>query len=343
MEHKDLSTVPNLSFHVLIHDLSRALADTDNLAGQYNRNFVTTEEFSKILDQLYKNNYVLVDMDSFVGSNTGVDGTPTFFPQTVYLPEGKKPVMITETMVNYFGYMIDGDSNGVADAGGDGFASRLVIDNSGDIKAEYVDANGQTQVGDYDLVPILESFIEAHPDFCYQGARATLAVCGYEGVFGYRVNNTYVPTMGQTYVDEQIALAKDLVASLRAKGYTIACYTYENLAYGEKNVNQIQADMQQWTAQITPILGEVDTLVFARTSDIGDYSGPKFEMLTSCGIRYFIKHGEDPYAEVNNTYVRQTRLMVTGNSLAWKASMFTDDGLFDPITVLDPARGNVPN
>ncbi len=342
VEWKDLSTVPNLSFHVLIHDLTRALADEDN-GGMFNRNFVTTEEFSKILDQLYKNGYVLVDMDCFVKSNTGSDGTTSYFVDSVLLPQGKKPVMITETMVNYFAYMIDGDNNGTPDAGGSGFASKLVVDSQGNIKAEYVDTNGQTQQGSYDLVPILEDFIKAHPDFCYQDSRATLAVCGYEGVFGYRINNTYVSTMGQSYVDDQIAQAKNLVSALRAKGYTIACYTYGNKNYADLSAQNIQADMASWTSQIVPVLGQVDTLVFARESDIGDYSGPKFTTLYQSGIRYFIKSGTDPYAEVNPTFVRQTRLMVTGNTMAWKGSMFTDDGLFDPVTVLSPARGNVPN
>ncbi|MBQ8834382.1 MAG: hypothetical protein IJ001_05605 [Oscillospiraceae bacterium] len=342
VEWKDLSTVPNLSFHVLIHDLTRALADTEN-GGLYNRNFVTTSEFSKILEQLYKNGYVLVDMDCFVSSNTGLDGTESYYVNSVFLPEGKKPFMLTETLVNYYSYMIDGDNNGVADANGDGFASKLVLDASGSIKAEYVDANGQTQVGNYDLVPILEDFIKAHPDFCYRDSRATLAVSGEQGVFGYRINNTYVSTMGQTYVDEQIAQAKELVAALREKGYTIACYTFGNKNYANINANNIQADMASWASQITPVLGEVNTIVFARESDIGDYSGPKFTTLYQSGMRFFIKNGTEPYAEIAGTYVRQTRLMVTGNTMAWKASMFTDDGLFDPVTVLDPARGNVPN
>ena len=342
VEWKDLSTVPNLSFHVLIHDLTRALADTEN-GGMYNRNFVTTEEFSKILSQLYKNGYVLVDMDCFVASNTGVDGSTSYFANSVLLPEGKKPFMLTETLVNYYSYMIDGDKNGIADANGDGFASKLVVDAKGDIKAEYVDANGQTQIGNYDLVPILEDFIKSHPDFCYQDSRATLAVSGEEGVFGYRINNTYVPTMGQTFVDEQIAQAKELVSALRAKGYTIASYTFGNKNYSSLNANNIQADMASWASQITPVLGEVDTIVFARESDIGDYNGPKFTTLYQSGMRFFIKSAAEPYAEIAGSYVRQSRMMVTGNTLAWKASMFTDDGLFDPITVLDPARGNVPN
>lgn len=343
IEFNSPSTIPNLSFHVLIADPARAYADKD-LGGLYNRNFVTTDEFQRILEQLYKNNYVLVDFDSFVSGNTDLEGNASFFSVPIKLPDGKKPVMITETMVNYFAYMIDGNKDGVADAGGDGFASKLVVTASGDIKAEYVDINSQTQVGNYDLVPILEDFIKQHPDFSYRGARATLAVTGDEGIFGWRCNTTYIASVGQAYYDEQVAGAKEVVAALRNKGYRIASYSYKNEDYSQLNANQIQADLTLWNDQITPILGQVDTIVFAKESDIGDYSGPKFNVLYTSGFRYLVTDSDQPYAEVNNTYVRQSRLMVTGNTMAWKSAQFTNLSLFDPNIVLDMTnRKQVPN
>jgi len=343
VEFNSPSTIPNLSFHVLVADPARAYADKD-YGGLYNRNFVTTDEFQRILEQLYLNNYVLVDFDSFVSGNSDLEGNDSYFSVPIKLPEGKKPVMITETMVNYFAYMIDGNSDGVADAGGDGFASRLVVDANGDVKAEYVDINSQTQVGNYDLVPILEDFIKRHPDFSYRGARATLAVTGHEGVFGWRCNTTYIATVGQAYYDEQVAGAKEVVAALRNKGYRIACYSYKNEDYSQLNANQIQADLTSWNDQITPILGQVDTIVFAKESDIGDYTGPKFNVLYTSGFRYMVTDAEQPYAEVNNTYVRQSRLMVTGNAMAWKSAQFTNLSLFDPNIVLDMiSRKQVPN
>ena len=69
----------------------------------------TTDEFQRILEQLYLNNYVLVDFDSFVSGNSDLEGNTSFFSVPIKLPEGKKPVMITETMVNYYAYMIDGN------------------------------------------------------------------------------------------------------------------------------------------------------------------------------------------------------------------------------------------
>ena len=341
VEWKDVNAIPNLSFHVLINDPQRAYADKE-FGGLYNKNFVTAGEFSKILEQLYNNGYVLVDMKSFVASNQDLTGTMNFSYNSIYLPEGKKPVMISETMVNYFNYMIDGNDDGEPDAGGDGFATRLVVDGNGDIKAEYVDSSNQTLTGDYDLVPILETFIKAHPDFVYKGSRATLAVSGSEGVFGYRTDSSYVATKGQEYRDQQVAQAKVVVDALREKGYTIACYTYANKNYRTMSVNEIRTDIQNFTNQAIPVLGEVDTIIFAQGVDMDDYSGNKFDVLYGQGYRYFIGAAQEIKTEINITYVHQNRLMVTGNAMAWHNNLFTN--YFDCNVVLDVAsRGNVPN
>lgn len=344
VELKDVTTIPNLSFHVLMADASRACnknVSGADMAGLYNKNFVSVEEFSRILNQLYSSNYVLVDFDSFVYKATGVDGNDEFGAKSIYLPQGKKPVMITETMVNYFEYMVDPDKDGTLDGTGHGFANKLVLDENGDIKAAYVDANGQSLVGNYDLVPVLESFIQEHPDFVYQGARAILAVSGTEGVFGYRTNTSYVSRFGQAFYDNEVIEAKKVVAALREKGYTIASYTYSNQAYRSMTTLQIQTEVTNWTNQITPVLGEVDTMVFARASDIESYSGTTFDVLYKSGIRYFLNSGSSPRVDINKTFVRQTRLMVTGETLAWYSSQFTS--YFDSNVVLDVAtRGGMP-
>ncbi len=336
VEFSDPSSIPNLSFHPLIVDYTRAFAD-EELGGSYNRNFVLLEEFTKILNALYDNGYVLVDFDSFTENVNG-----TIYTESIYLPDGKKPVMLTETLMGYYNYMVDGDGDGEPDAGGDGFANKLVLDSNGDIKAAYVDADGNSLVGDYDLVPILESFIAEHPDFSYRGARAILATTGDEGIFGYRTNTSYIATKGQTYYDEQVAGAKVIVEALQEKGYTLACFTYANADYGDYNANQITSDLQSWASEITPIIGSVDVLVYARAADISDYSGSSFNVMYASGFRYFVTNSTTASTEVYSTYVRQKRLMVTGNALAWSQSQFTD--LFEPNAVINlTARGNVPN
>lgn len=342
VEHKEPSLIPNLSFHVLVVDMAKALQNKD-LGGSYNKNFVTIDEFSKILNELYNNGYVLVDFDSFVGSSTTLEGTEKFEVVPIKLPDGKKPVMITETMVNYFEYMVDGNDDHVADAQGDGFANKLVLDSSGNIKAEYIDSQGQTNVGNYDLIPILEDFIAQHPDFCYQGARATIAFTGSEGVFGYRCNTSYIGTMGQDFYDTQVAGAQQIANALREKGYTLACYTYSNDTYAKYSVAQISANLTSWTTEVTNVIGAVDTFVFARLSNITDFNSQAFNVMYQSGFRYFIGHGSTPSAQVNTTYVRQNRLMVTGENMAHYPSQFTDLNLFNPNSVLDlTVRGNIP-
>lgn len=340
VEWKDISQIPNLSFHVLIADPARAFADKE-LGGLYNRNFVTVEEFERVLKELYANDYILVDFDTIVQSNVGPDGKKSFFTGGLYLPQGKSPVMITETMVNYFEYMIDSNKDGTPDANGSGFASKLVVDN-GEIKAQMVDASGNTVVGNYDLVPVLESFIAEHPDFSFKGSRATLAVSGSEGIFGYRTNTSYITSRGQAYYEQEVAEARVLVDALKAKGYNIACYTYGNVNYKTMTVAQIQADQQNWSSQIVPVMGETEILVYAREGDIDDYTGNKFTQLFNTGYHYFVTNGENPSTDVKENFIRQSRLMVTGNAMGWYSSRFAK--YFDANKVLDmTSRKSIPN
>lgn len=341
VEHNDPGAIANLSFHVLVADPARSFT-SQPYGGKFNQNFVTTDEFEKILQQLYENNYVLVDMSSFI-AETETGGTISYSAKPLRLPDGKKPIMLTETLANYLYYMVDSDDDLEPDKGGAGFASRLVLDAAGNIKAEMVDSNGNTVVGNYDLVPILEDFIAAHPDFSYQGSRAIVAVCGYNGVFGYRTQSSVIQSKGQDYYNEQVQGAKIIAEALKNKGYTIACYTYENKDYAKMTAQEIQSEMDLWRREVTPIVGELDTFVFAQSSDIsttGAYSGSRFNVLQSEGFRYFIGNANRPSADVTNAYVRQLRVMVTGSNMANASTMYND--YFDAKAVLNSQRGNVP-
>ena len=328
VEITNYSQLPNLSFNVLIADPARAFKD-EKYGSAYNQNFVTVDEFAKILDQLYSNGYVLVNFDSFVEKTTDDAGNVSYTTKPIYLPADKKPFMLTETLVNYFGYQIDGDGDGKADAKGGGFASKLIV-KDGEITCEMVDADGNTVYGAYDLVPILNEFIAEHPDFAYRGARATLAVTGKEGIFGHRINKKD---------SAEVAAATELVQELREQGYLIACNTYENLNYDKNKATDIQADLKSWTDEITPVLGDVDILVFARGSDISDYTGPKFNVLYSSGFRFFVSSASNgiPATEVNRTYIRQYRIMVTGSLMV--NSPNTLSSYFKVADVISSERG----
>lgn len=316
--------VVNLSIPLLIADADRAFADK-NYGGGYKKNFITTEEFYNLLVELYNNGYVLVSMDDLV-AETGSAGAITYSTKTVALPEGKKPLMLTETQVNYYTYMVDPDNDGVPDKNGAGFASKLILQGDTFLN-EMVTADGETVTGNFDIVPILEDFLQMHPDFSYQGARAILAVTGYNGIFGYR---------GDTLED-----VVPLLEELRSRGYTIAFHSFANTDYKASNLVEITTDLERWEKRIIPTLGETNMLVYARATDIaapGTYSGDKFNLLQSHGFRYYVGYCTDnqPWFVCEKNYVRQGRIPVSAINMKDNPSLY--EGIFDPTNVLVETR-----
>ena len=51
--------------------------------------------------------------------------------------------------------------------------------------------DGSISVGDYDMVPWIDTFVKEHPDFSYHGHKGIIALTGYEGVLGYRTDEVY--------------------------------------------------------------------------------------------------------------------------------------------------------
>jgi len=333
--------VLTLSFQQLIADPDRAFND-DVYANSYKNNFVTVDEFSAILQQLYSNGYILVGLDDVFSTTVNENGEAVFTANELYLPQGKKPLLLVQTNVNYCNYMVDSDGDLQPDKDGDGFASKLIIGSDGRITNEMVDSQGNTITGAYDLVPILDSFIDAHPDFSYLGAKALLAVTGYNGLFGYRTYPAVDDQYGTEFFNAQVAGANQIVQALRTSGYDFACYTYENSPYGDDGTAQIQSELQKWAAEVEPILGKTNIFVFAQNSDIMEkdvaYYGDKYELLKNAGFQYFLGFNTDgiSWSTISTDHVRMGRILVGGNNLQNNAAWFA--GILDPTAVLDPNR-----
>ena len=170
-----LEQITHVFFHTLIEDTSRAF-DGDSKSGNYNQVMTTVSEFNKIIQIMYDKGYVLESPHDMATVNK--DGTMS--RGKIMVPEGKIPFVLSQDDVSYYHYMDD-----------DGCASKLVLDENGDVKTEIIDADGIVLVGDYDLVPIIDSFVKEHPDFSYHGRKGILAMTGYNGVLGYRTDIAY--------------------------------------------------------------------------------------------------------------------------------------------------------
>lgn len=341
--YTDMENIPHLSVSMLIADLDRAL-DNQDYGSKFNRNYLTTGEFKAILQELYDGGYMLVSLYDVAEKTVNADGTVTLTPGTLYLPEGKQPLLLTQVAVNYFSFMVDSNKDGVINEVNSGFASRLVLDENGKLTNEMVDPDGNTVYGDFDLIPILESFIEEHPDFSYQGARATIAVTGYDGIFGYRTDPETADKIGQEFYEQQLTEVKPVIEAIRAAGYDIACNSYDNEDYGDMTAEEISADLALWEAEVTPLLGDVDIMIY-KTSDItsGDeYSGEKYDILKDHGFTYFIKPNsvKRAWGQLTDTYFRQTRRHLTPTLMEYSYSYFDD--LFYGPDLLDSNRGDIP-
>ena len=151
--------VEHLFFHPVIAYPELAF-DGDAQANGLDDFMVTVDEYNKILQSCYDKGYVLVDIADVWSETAGEDGQPQMVRNTLYLPEGKKPLILSYDDTNYYPYMLE-----------NGLAYKLIIGEDGKIASWGLDPKGEEVVSrDLDAIPILDKFVEEHPDFSPFGA-----------------------------------------------------------------------------------------------------------------------------------------------------------------------------
>ncbi len=340
-----MDQITHIFFHSLIVDTSRAF-DGEYTQKGYNQFMTTAKEFKAMLEEMYAKGYVLVSPYDVAYEITDESGT-YFTYGDIRLPDGKIPFLMSQDDLNYYGYMIGGESGMnetpiFANEKGDGFASRIVIGEDGYPTCEYMDKDGNVTTGDYDLVPILESFIQEHPDFSYHGARAILGMTGYEGVFGYRTKPSYEAALGTEAYQAEVAAAKEVAQCLRDHGWILASHSYGHPAYGEYDAAFVEADADRWDNTVETIIGEVDIILYPHGSDIQGtshytFDNAKFAALYADGFRYFFNVDSNRYwAQLGENYFRAGRRNLDGYRMWHNPDKLAD--LFDVEKVFDEAR-----
>ena len=334
-----LEQVTHVFFHTLIKDTSKAFDGDSDEAG-YNQMMTTIDEFNRIIQILYDKGYVLVSPHDMATVNE--DGTMS--RGKILLPEGKTPFVLSQDDVSYYHYM-----------DGDGFASRLVLDENGQVKAEYIEDDGSVSVGNYDLVPILDEFISQHPDFSYRGRKGVLAMTGYNGVLGYRTDIAY--KTGENLQDNQrefleshpdfdyeaeVAEATKVAEAMKATGWEFASHTWGHMNATDRSAEDLQTDNEKWEAYVAPILGKTDMIIFAFGADIGGWEGysmdnPKFAYYKSRGYNYYCNVDSSQYfVQITDEYFRQGRRNLDGYRMYYNPDLLSD--LFDVSEVWDSTR-----
>ncbi len=337
----DPEEVTHIFFHTLIKDASKAF-DGDEDAEGYNQYMVTIEEFAAIMQTMYEEGYVMVSLHDMCTVNE--DGTVT--PETISLPEGKIPFVLSQDDVSYYHYM-----------GDDGFAQSLVLDEEGEVKCSYLEEDGSVSLGDYDMVPWIDTFVESHPDFSYHGHKGTIALTGYEGVLGYRTDEVYRTREEDRLTDYQrkffeenpdfdwqadVDAATEVASAMKENGWEFACHTWGHIDPLSSGYDATVQDTERWLENVEPIVGPTDIIIFAFGADIADWQeyaedNSYYVYFESRGFDIFCNVDSTQYwVQFNGTSMRMGRRNIDGYRMYYNPELLTD--LFDVSEVWDPAR-----
>lgn len=258
---------------------------------------ITVKQFKTILGELYANNFILIDSQSLYSFNA--DGK--LKRNTLYLPKGKKPLILSLDDLSYYSYMRNG-----------GFAHRLVLD--GDIvKTEVIIPDGNKIItDDGDVVPIVDAFVKEHPDFSQNNAKGIIGVTGFQGILGYRTQ------LKSTKRDADIKAVLPVVESLKKSGWIFAnhSFSHDKIFLTDKISSlQLADDISRWKSQVEPLVGPTNIFIgpFGEVFKEGD---PRRKELIDAGFNVLYGVGMDGYTKFFDNHFVMNRADIDGYRLS---------------------------
>lgn len=277
--------------------------------------FVTVKEFKEILKQLHKNNYILIDINSIYEIKKE-DNKEKMVRKSIKIPKGKKPLIISIDDMNYYDYMIK-----------NGTIHKLILDKEGNIAAYTNTDDGKGRVTyDNSIVPILDQFVRENPDFSLNGAKATIALTGYEGILGYRTNHN------NREKDAEIEKVKPIIKRLKETGWNFASHSYGHPDVSEISYDRLKNDADKWDKEVKMLIGETQVYIYPFGSSL-QYKDAKFQYLKNKGFKIFCSVGPISYEELVYDVVQTDRRHSDGISLRTQRDKFLD--LYDANLILD--------
>lgn len=345
--------VTHIFFHSLVVDPARGFAlygdaGWDNATIGFCEWMTTVYEFNQIMQQMYDRGYVLVSLYDMIEETTDENGEVHITARNIYLPQGKTPFVLSLDDLSYY-----------HSYNNRGTASKMIVGEDGKPVCEYYDAEGNYHVGAYDCIPLLDEFLELHPDFSYKGAKGTVALTGYNGILGYRTDYCYRDRVELT-ADQELWLeehpdfdweeecrqAAEVAQAIKDDGWTFASHTWGHIHIGDVDMERLQTDTGKWLEYVAPLIGGSDCIIFAHGQDLAawneEYSeAEKFQYLKSQGFNVYCNVDSSQYfVQIGDQYLRMGRRNLDGYRI-WRAVYADDDrisDLVDAASVIDPAR-----
>ena len=351
----NIKEVTHIFYHSLVVDPQRAFANQEkNPQAVGNNQWMTTiSEFEKITQEMYDRGYVMVSIHDLYEEVVDENGETKFVEGTILLPPGKKAFVLSLDDLCYY-HSYDGY----------GYASKMVLDENGEPTCEYIQPDGTVVTGAYDVVPLMDAFVKEHPDASYKGAKGIIALTGYNGILGYRTDNSYVGSLeGLDYVkqvwikehpdfdiEKEREEAKKVAQAMMDNGWEFASHTWGHLRVRDAGFERLQQDTEKWLENVAPLVGGTDTIIFAHGQDLDkwgyyDESNEKYQYLKEKGFKVFCNVDSSKYATwLGKDYLRQGRRNLDGYRIYYNAigEQNNVSDIFDASEVLDPERPPVP-
>ena len=228
-----------------------------------------------------------------------------------------------------------------------GFTSKLLVGEDGQIWAECTDPYTKETflTQDLDAVTLLDKFVLEHPDFSLNGAKAVIALTGYEGILGYYTRTDRDVTEPAELAafeanrQKEIAAVKPVIERLKQTGWTFASHTWGHINLTSRPLAKIQDDTQRWLDEVGSLVGPTSILIYPHGArpDGGDVTqtGEEFRYLHEKGFRIFASVGVESYSKIKTdiSAVICDRLHPDGTTLRWARSRYLQ--FYDAKDIID--------
>lgn len=250
---------------------------------------LTTYEFKKILEELYKNNYLIINPEDIFK----LDHNQNLHLNLTNLPSNKTPIILTFDNVTY--------SSNYKNIGE---IDKIIIDRYNNIATYTTKKSIQDRIQyDNEFVVILENFISTHPDFSHNNARGIIFLTGNNGILGYNTCKK-----NADYKNESRKVS-EVIFKLKSLGWKFGCnnYTYEI----DTNIDNIifAKNISLWNNEVSPLIG--DTKFFAYPYGICDKNNSfKTNLLLDNNFRFFFTSDQNNQYSIskNSCYISRTHI-----------------------------------
>lgn len=322
------STIEVISIKPLIISPARAF-DGDAYSAAANDAMLTTGEFSKMLAELYANNFILIDSSRIYTADRK--------RAVIQIPPGKKPLIIVIEGLNYY-----------ATRRQTGNSWDLLLDENGEVSAEFMNDSGVMTVDRQgEAIGILDQFVLDHPDFSLDGAKGTISLTGYECIFGTVTDQDQLDDRNQALQDNGMAgidltsaeietnyqKVQAIINRLKNTGWQFASSTYGFIDLRAQMLDRIQADTAKWLAQVGSLTGPVSFINYPNGAFLTG-SDERAAWLRSQGFILFGGQGTTAYLVPGEGYIYIDKTPINGFTLR-NSQIYRLDRFFDVNKIYD--------